>query len=172
MVDTVGENLGAAFPEILVNPELVKEVINEEEKLFLRTLVRGQRVLEKKISSLPKDSSSLPGEIVWLMYDTFGFPMDLTALMAEENSLKIDEAGFEKARDAAIELSKQGGKTVDQSITLDVHALDFLQKSGVAATDASYKYDYTWQNDHYECPPISAKILKIRYNWRYLMKNL
>lgn len=169
LVDTVGDILGDAFPEIRVNPDVVKEVINEEEKLFLRTLTRGQRVLERKISQLPAGADVLPGDIVWLMYDTFGFPKDLTSLIAEEKGMSIDIEGFENAKDKAIEISKQGGKTVDEAITLDIHALAELQDQNLPATDATPKYDYVWSETEstYELKSIEAKITRIRYDKKF-----
>merc|ERR1712127_1104108 len=165
LVDTVGEILGEAFPEILKDPETVKEVINEEEDLFLKTLSRGQRVLEKKIAKLPAGTKVHPGKTAWLLYDTYGFPQDLTELMVEEKGMNINCEEFEAARDAAKELSKQGGKTVSDTLSLDVHAISFLQESGVASTDAQPKYDYNYSEEEgtYKIKTITAKIMKIRY---------
>lgn len=79
----------------------VKEIINEEEEQFLKTLNRGQRLLERTISKMPAGTSTLPGDIAWRLYDTYGFPVDLTQLMVEERNMTIDEQGYEEAKKAA-----------------------------------------------------------------------
>lgn len=166
LVDVVQNILGEAFPEINKDPDMIKEIINEEEILFLRTLSRGQRILERKISNLPKNSKLLPGEIGWLLYDTFGFPQDLTALMAEEHGLELDCEGFEQAKKKAIEMSKQGGKVNNDTISLDVHSISALQNEGLASTDASHKYKYSFNNESglYEQESIEATVVRIRYD--------
>ena len=81
LVDAVIEILGDFFPEIRKDPETVKEIMNEEEEQFLKTLSRGQRLLERTINKMPQGSTTLPGDIAWRLYDTYGFPVDLTQLM-------------------------------------------------------------------------------------------
>lgn len=101
---------------------MVKDVINEEEVQFLKTLSRGRRILDRKIISLG-DSKTVPGkcppgvaapafsashlfvlragDTAWLLYDTYGFPLDLTSLIAEEKGLNVDLAAFEEEKKAA-----------------------------------------------------------------------
>ena len=166
LVDVVQDILGEAFPEINRDSDIIKEIINEEEILFLRTLTRGQRILEKKIANLPEGSKKLPGETAWLLYDTFGFPQDLTALMAEEKGLELDCEGFVAAQQKAIELSKQGGKATDDTVSLDVHSISELQKQGLDATNATHKYNYQWDDDKkiYVQEAIKAKVVRIRFD--------
>ncbi|TAE70926.1 MAG: alanine--tRNA ligase [Bacteroidetes bacterium] len=86
------------FPELLAQKDFVTNVIREEETAFLRTLSIGLERLESIITSTKEQNKTqISGEIVFELYDTFGFPIDLTALIAEENSLKIDEDGFKNA---------------------------------------------------------------------------
>ncbi|KAF0306798.1 Alanine--tRNA ligase, cytoplasmic [Amphibalanus amphitrite] len=84
-----------------------------------------------------------PGEVAWRLYDTYGFPVDLTSLMGEERGLKIDMDAYEAARKQAQLISQGGGKGVDDQINLDVHAIADLQGRGVPPTDDSPKYDYS-----------------------------
>jgi len=110
VVDTVVEILGETFPEIKSKKEHVKKVIRSEEENFNRTLDRGLDIFEKIKSELQKNKQkTIPGNDVFKLYDTYGFPMDLTRVLAEESDMQIDENGFEKemqkqqqrARDAA-----------------------------------------------------------------------
>ena len=87
LVKTVVELLGDTFPEVTRDPQSVMDVINEEETQFLKTLSRGQKLLDRTISKLG-DVKSLPGDVAWRLYDTYGFPVDLTQLMAEERGLR------------------------------------------------------------------------------------
>ena len=89
----------------------------------MKTLERGQRILQRKINTLGEGATKLPGDIAWLLYDTYGFPLDLTTLMAEEKGLTIDCAEFEEERLKAVERSKATGAGVDDSINLDVHGI-------------------------------------------------
>ncbi|XP_033373063.1 alanine--tRNA ligase, cytoplasmic isoform X2 [Parus major] len=97
LVDVVVQSLGDAFPELKKDPDMVKDIINEEEDQFLKTLSRGRRILDRKIQSLG-DSKVIPGDTAWLLYDTYGFPADLTGLIAEEKGLVVDMEGFEEER--------------------------------------------------------------------------
>lgn len=130
------------FPELAKDPSLIFEILDEEEASFSRTLDRGEKLFEQYalVASKTPDQT-LPGKDVWRLYDTYGFPVDLTRLMAEEAGLKIDEEGFEKARLASLEASKGGasksGKTL---LKLDVHALATLNEQKVPKTDDSAKY--------------------------------
>lgn len=76
------------------------DIINEEESQFLKTLSRGRNLLNRTIGKL-NSSEIVPGDIAWRLYDTYGFPVDLTQLMAEERGLKIDMIGYEKAKEKA-----------------------------------------------------------------------
>lgn len=77
------------------------DIINEEEVQFLKTLTRGRNLLNRTIARL-EQAKIVPGDVAWRLYDTYGFPVDLTQLMAEERGLKIDLDGYEKAKELAI----------------------------------------------------------------------
>ncbi|KAI5762663.1 AARS1 [Gulo gulo luscus] len=141
LVDVVVQSLGDAFPELKKDPDMVKDIINEEEVQFLKTLSRGRRILDRKIQSLG-DCKTIPGDTAWLLYDTYGFPVDLTGLIAEEKGLVVDMDGFEEERKLA-QLKSQGkGAGGEDLIMLDIYAIEELREKGLEATDDSPKYNY------------------------------
>ncbi|NXD72168.1 SYAC protein, partial [Eolophus roseicapillus] len=141
LVDVVVQSLGDAFPELKKDPDMVKDIINEEEDQFLKTLSRGRRILDRKIQSLG-DSKTIPGDTAWLLYDTYGFPADLTALIAEEKGLVVDMEGFEEERKNA-QLKSQGkGAGGEDLLMLDIYAIEELRAQGLEVTDDSPKYSY------------------------------
>uniref|UniRef100_UPI00398ED31B alanine--tRNA ligase, cytoplasmic n=1 Tax=Pristiophorus japonicus TaxID=55135 RepID=UPI00398ED31B len=162
LVDVVVESLGDAFPELKKDPDMVKDIINEEEEQFLKTLNRGRRILERKIQSLA-DSKIIPGDTAWLLYDTYGFPVDLTGLIAEEKGLRVDLESFEDEKKAA-QLKSQGkGMGDDDHIMLDVNAIDDLRAKGFEATDDSPKYNYkSDENGNYVFESVEATVKAIR----------
>ena len=99
LVDTLTKQMGTAFPELLRENKLISIVIKEEEHSFLRTLDQGLVLLENVIQNAA--STIISGKKAFEMYDTFGFPKDLTALILRERGLDLDEAEFE------LELQKQ-----------------------------------------------------------------
>lgn len=141
LVNTVVELLGDVFPEIKKDPESIIQVINEEEIQFLKTLSRGRNLLNRTIEKL-SDCKVVPGDIAWRLYDTYGFPIDLTQLMCEEKGLTIDMESYEKAKKESILASQ--GKIAGQEdlLALDIHAISYLQESGISVTDDSPKYNY------------------------------
>ncbi|KAM3608899.1 uncharacterized protein V6R79_006517 [Siganus canaliculatus] len=162
LVDVVVDSLGDAFPELKKDPEMVKDIINEEEVQFLKTLSRGRRILDKKIMSLG-DCKSIPGDTAWLLYDTYGFPLDLTSLIAEEKGMVVDLAAFEEEKKAA-QLKSQGKGAGDEDhIMLDIYAIEELRNKNVPATDDTPKYKYTSnENGKYEFEQTSATVLALR----------
>ncbi|WP_373815255.1 alanine--tRNA ligase [Porphyromonas loveana] len=110
LLPTLIDTMGDAYPELQAQRELIARVIKEEEESFLRTLETGIRLLDKKIAeNKAAGSTTLRGTDAFELYDTFGFPLDLTALILAENGMTVDEAGFgtemqkqkERARNAA-----------------------------------------------------------------------
>lgn len=117
LVAALEKEMGAAYPELTQQREHVERVLRQEEERFAETLAQGMGLLETTINTLT--DSTIPGDAVFKLYDTYGFPVDLTADIARERGLKIDEAGFERAmnvqRDRARAASKFG---VDQRATI------------------------------------------------------
>ena len=142
LVPSLVAQMGEMFPEIKTKEEEVKEILNEEELSFAKTLDRGEAQFEayaKKSQS--SNTKSLHGADVWRLYDTFGFPVDLTRLMAEERGLSIDDNEFEVARLKAKEASKGEKKAGSDLIKLDVHHLSELEKMpAVTKTDDNAKF--------------------------------
>uniref|UniRef100_A0A1E1XPD7 Alanine--tRNA ligase n=1 Tax=Amblyomma sculptum TaxID=1581419 RepID=A0A1E1XPD7_AMBSC len=165
LVPVVVQILGDVFPELKKDPEGVMDIINEEESQFLKTLSRGRRLLEKTVGKLG-DQKFLPGDVAWRLYDTYGFPIDLTQLMVEEKGLAVDMESYEKSK-AAAQLASQGGDNkVDDGLKLDVHAISELQAKGVPPTDDLPKYDYCAKSDDrnavYEFAPCQGTVLVLR----------
>uniref|UniRef100_A0AAY5KF92 Alanine--tRNA ligase n=1 Tax=Esox lucius TaxID=8010 RepID=A0AAY5KF92_ESOLU len=164
LVDVVVESLGNAFPELKKDPDMVKDIINEEEEQFLKTLSRGRRILDRKIQSLG-DSKTIPGDTAWLLYDTYGFPLDLTALIAEERGLVVDVAAFEEEKKAAqVNGVSQGKGSGDADhIMLDIYAIEDLRNKDIAATDDTPKYNYkTDDGGKYEFEQAVGTVLAMR----------
>uniref|UniRef100_UPI0035937CA5 alanine--tRNA ligase n=1 Tax=Persicitalea sp. TaxID=3100273 RepID=UPI0035937CA5 len=98
LVAGLANQFAEVFPELKSQEDFVTKVILEEERSFLRTLESGLKRLDLITSQLQEsDKTTIPGDEVFELSDTFGFPMDLTALIAREKSLQIDEAGFQAA---------------------------------------------------------------------------
>ena len=92
LVNVLGRQMGEAFPEMKAQKQLIENVIKEEEQSFLRTLDQGLVLLNKIVTETKGDIVS--GEKAFELYDTYGFPIDLTALILSEKGLKLDEKGF------------------------------------------------------------------------------
>ncbi len=105
LIPALIESMGDAYPELVAGRELVQRVIKEEEESFLRTLETGIRLLDRKIEDLGS-GKALSGEDAFVLYDTYGFPLDLTALILAEHGLGLDEAGFDKAMEAQRERAR------------------------------------------------------------------
>lgn len=116
------EQMGEQFPEIVKKQQDIKEILDEEEEAFERTLDRGERQFEKYAHTAIKNGEKkLAGSDVWRLYDTFGFPEDLTKLMAEERGLGWDEEEISVAREKAREASKSVKEAVQTFSKLNVH---------------------------------------------------
>ncbi len=98
LVDALCEQMGDAYPELVKARETVKRVLRVEEERFAETIEQGMKILEEAIGGL--SGKIIPGELVFKLYDTYGFPADLTADIARERGLEIDAAGFDREMDA------------------------------------------------------------------------
>ena len=103
LVGVLSEKMGAAFPELKAQKQLIENVIKEEETSFLRTLDQGLVLLDRIIENA--SGNQVSGEKAFELYDTFGFPIDLTSLILSEKGLTLDEKGFEA------ELQKQKNRS-------------------------------------------------------------
>ncbi len=100
--------MGDAYPELAQKQGIIEKVLRIEEEQFGKTLERGLAILEEHLSSLEGDV--IPGDVVFKLYDTYGFPADLTADVARERFLTIDEKGFQECMDVQRKKAQQAGK--------------------------------------------------------------
>jgi alanyl-tRNA synthetase len=107
LVDDLDQAMGEAYPELRSSKGRVADVLKQEEERFAETLENGMGVLE---SALASGEKLLDGETVFKLYDTFGFPVDLTADIARERGVRIDMAGFEAAMDEQRERARAASK--------------------------------------------------------------
>ena len=133
IVAALAAEMGEAFPELKAQQAHIERVLKTEEEQFAKTLEQGLRILEQDLAQL--EGEIVPGDVVFKLYDTYGFPMDLTADIARERSLSIDEAGFEREMEAQRERARSAsafGLDYNSLVKVDV-ATEFL---GYAATEA------------------------------------
>lgn len=128
--------MGEAFPELNSQQAHIERVLKAEEEQFAKTLEQGLRILEQDLAQLKGEV--VPGDVVFKLYDTYGFPMDLTADIARERELTIDEAGFEREMDAQRERARSAsafGMDYNSLVKVD-SATEFL---GYEATEGQGK---------------------------------
>jgi alanyl-tRNA synthetase len=115
LVNSLEAEMGDAYPELVTQRQHVERVLRQEEERFAETLSQGMRILEDAVADLP-DGGVIPGEAVFKLYDTYGFPEDLTADIARERGLSADHAGFETAMAAQRERARKSSRfTADAS---------------------------------------------------------
>uniref|UniRef100_A0A0N5AUZ2 Alanine--tRNA ligase n=1 Tax=Syphacia muris TaxID=451379 RepID=A0A0N5AUZ2_9BILA len=173
LVPVVVDILGDTFPELRKDPETIIDIINDEEAQFLKTLNRGRSLFHKSINMLQPNEKSFPGSIAWRLYDTYGFPVDLTQLMAEENDLTVNMEEFEECKQKAIELSSASIGKIRDVVDLDVHAIAELKNKGVPLTDDKFKYAYkaekiTGADSKYTFSPCFGSVLAIRHGGKFV----
>ena len=120
LVAPLAEEMGAAFPELKSAQAQIERVLKKEEERFTETLEQGMKILEACVAKM--EGSVIPGDTVFQLYDTYGFPVDLTADFAREHHLTVDHAGFEMAMSAQRERARSAssfGADYDQDIKLD-----------------------------------------------------
>ncbi|AJE02212.1 alanine--tRNA ligase [Geobacter pickeringii] len=121
-VDAVNAIMADAYPELLEREEYIKKVIRAEEERFAETLDNGLRILNDEVGSLRKEGKNvIPGEILFRLYDTYGFPTDLTADIVESEGFTIDEAGFEACMERQREQAREHWKGSGEEGIAAVH---------------------------------------------------
>ncbi len=139
LVDVIVEHYGEAYPELVQNKQKVIDTIKKEEERFAKTLDRGYKMLDEFIDN----KKDIDGESAFKLYDTFGFPFELTKEIAEENGLKVDEAGFkaamleqkERAKAATAKISVTGDMKYAK-IEKEVGSTNFIGYSENECSDA------------------------------------
>ncbi|KAE8654796.1 Alanine--tRNA ligase [Hibiscus syriacus] len=133
------------FPELKQHEARIGDIIAAEEASFGKTLVKGIEKFKKAAQDV--QGRVLSGQDAFILWDTYGFPLDLTQLMAEERGLVVDVEGFNNAMDEAREKSRSArNKQAGGAIVMDADATSALHKKGVYTTDDSFKF--IWFKDH------------------------
>ena len=143
LVEPLVREMESAFPMLASNQKQIEEIIHNEEKKFLETLDKGIEILEKEISNM--DSKVIPGDVVFKLHDTFGFPFDLTADIAREQDLKLDEAGFNKCMEEQVKNSKSASKF--KGTQLDLSSIDETKFLGYDRLNAEGRILGLWNDD-------------------------
>lgn len=132
----IADNFGDIFPEVRQQQEFIAKVIYEEESSFLRTLENGLKMLDQiKSELISKGEKVIPGKTAFELYDTFGFPLDLTSLIARESNLSLDEKGFAKEMEAQKTRSRAASESetgdwviVNEDEGVEFVGYDFLEE--------------------------------------------
>jgi len=140
LVDVVTRTMGDVFPEVCANQNTIKKRIHREEEAFNKTLDRGIELFEREVA-LP-GTRTISGEFAFKLYDTYGFPLDLTELMARERELTVDVAGFEKLMEEQRARGRKAQKKEEISVEegeleaapTEFLGYDFLETESVVET--------------------------------------
>jgi len=133
LVPDLIKTLGEAFPELENQKGLITQVIKQEEESFLRTLDNGIELLQVQLKSMSK-GDTLSGKTVFELYDTFGFPFDLTSLMVSESGMLVDETGFKSELNDQKSRSRKDGK---------VSTKDWIEVTPSTSSTEFIGYDHT-----------------------------
>ncbi len=161
LVDPVIQEFGDVYPELVKNEKVVKKVLKIEEDKFLETLSLGLEILEKEIKKLQKEQKNLiPGEVLFKLYDTYGFPYDLVRDQVLPLGFSLDLEGFEKLRNKAREKSRKSWKGALEKVP------EFIKDM--------VKKEIQTMFVGYETLETKAKVLEIKKenNFYYLVTNL
>lgn len=160
-VGKVVELMGEAYPELVKAKANVEKILKSEEEKFYETLDKGLTLLEKEISAI-KGGKIIPGDVAFKLYDTYGFPLDLTQMICKERGFTVDENGFnsemEKQRKMARDARGKGATAVSEIGNAD---LELLKRSFHEIKSEFVGYENT---------KISAKCLKIIKNGGFVEK--
>jgi len=140
LVKVLSEQMGKAFPELKEQYQLIENMIKEEESSFLSTLEQGLVLLDSVIKS--SKNKTIAGDKAFELYDTFGFPIDLTALILEEKGYQLDVEGFEKALKAQKDRSRAASEVTkdDWNVLLTDTEQEFIGYDSLEATVKLVKY--------------------------------
>ncbi|HBQ88583.1 alanine--tRNA ligase [Alcaligenes aquatilis] len=109
LVQDLGQTMGEAYPELISQRERIEQVLRQEEERFSETLENGMRILEGALANLP-ENAKLDGQTLFTLYDTYGFPVDLTADICRERGIEVDLDGFEVAMENQRQMARASGK--------------------------------------------------------------
>ncbi|BBA68697.1 alanine--tRNA ligase [Geobacter sulfurreducens] len=138
MVEAVNAMMGDAYPELLEREEYIRKVIRAEEERFAETLDRGLAILNEAVADLKNEGRTvIPGETLFRLYDTFGFPTDLTADIVRSEGFTIDEDGFEACMERQREQAREHWKGSGEEGIAEVHKT--LHSRGVRSRFTGYE---------------------------------
>lgn len=128
MSEDLISHMGSSYPELKIRKDHILSTIRDEESRFLQTLDNGSAILNDELSAMKKKNQKVvSGETLFKLYDTYGFPVDLTAVIAAEHGLQVDEPGFEKVMQASKEKAKSSWKGKGPMAD-EKHLIEFSQK--------------------------------------------
>jgi alanyl-tRNA synthetase len=128
LVPVLTKNMGGQYPELISGKENIARIIHEEETAFLKTLGKGLKMIDRMVTDLRKEKKdTMPGKAAFELYDTFGFPVDLTQLILKENGMNLDTMGFEEEMKIQKERSRDDAavETADWIIIRDIEGTLF-----------------------------------------------
>ena len=132
------DEMKGAYPDLSEHAGYIRKVVESEEERFIDTLDAGLKILQEEVAALKETgASTIPGEIVFRLYDTFGFPTDLTADIVRKDGLNLDMEGFEKAMAAQREKARESWKGSGQEAVSEVYHR--LSVDGIATEFVGYK---------------------------------
>jgi alanyl-tRNA synthetase len=155
--EEVVHQMGDIYPELLAQQKSIREAVHEEEIRFRRTLARGLKLLEEEMEALRKDGKTeLSGDTAFKLYDTYGFPLDLTRVICTEAQIAVDEAGFEAAMQEQQESGRASWKGQDNA------AMELYQT--ILSEDGTTRFL------GYECEEAEGKVCAILSGGRQVEK--
>ncbi len=132
LVDVLARNMGEVFPEIRARQTFVESVLRREEEAFHKTLDRGVSLFEAEITKLlAAGATQIGGDFAFELYDTYGFPLDLTELMAREGGVSVDTAGFEKR----MEEQRARARAAQKKEVIELSQVETLEPTGFVGYD-------------------------------------
>ena len=143
LLPLLAANFGDIFPEVAQQQEFIARVIKEEEASFLRTLDNGLKMLDQiKVDLQSKGDAVIPGKTAFELYDTYGFPLDLTSLIARENGLSVDQAGFTQEMEVQKTRSRAAAEqeTGDWVLVGEDEGVEFVGYDYTEASSTIVKY--------------------------------
>lgn len=145
LVPDLVQQMGAAYPELAVQHERIAQVLRQEEERFSTTLEHGMKILESALARISPDGT-LDGQTLFTLYDTYGFPVDLTADICRERDVRVDVAGFDVAMERQREQARAAGKfkdTANLSYTGDPTRFEGYEQLATSSTITALYCDGT-----------------------------
>ncbi|KAF1744131.1 hypothetical protein MXB_839 [Myxobolus squamalis] len=167
LVDVVVDQLGDTFSEIISHQHIIQSIINEEEEQFVKTLFKGRIQLNKAISN--SRNKVISGKIGWLLYESFGFPIDLTQVMLGEKGFSVDMLEYKSEKNKSQKKSRKEAVFKGIESLLNPNDIDHLKTLSVPFTNSLSKYEYIVHPDlSYSFPSIVTVVVAIKVEKQFL----